>query len=97
MYFEYNFSCNSIECMITLLICKKLCLVVSNQKITHLQKISYHNTSQRRYDIFQIKIRDIQVITRRKVIDNTSNKQLKCIESTLQDVLSISNNLVDLL
>ena len=72
-------------------------MVVSYQKITHLQKISYHNTSQRRYDIFQREIRDMQVITRRKVIDNTSNKQLKCIESTLQDVLSISNNLVDLL
>ena len=68
-----------------------------SQKITHLQKISYHNTSQRRYDIFQREIRDMQVITRRKVIDNTSNKQLKCIESILQDMLSISNYLVDLL
>ena len=72
-------------------------MVVSYQKITHLQKISYHNTSQRRYDIFQREIRDMQVITRRKVIDNTSNKQLKCIESILQDMLSISNYLVDLL
>ena len=67
-------------------------MVVSYQKITHLQKISYHNTSQRRYDIYQIKIRDMRGIMRCKVLqDNTSNKHLRCIDSILQDMLSIDN------
>ena len=67
-------------------------MVVSYQKITHLQKISYHHTSQRRYDIYQIKIRDMRGIMRCKVLqDNTSNKHLRCIDSILQDMLSIDN------
>ena len=72
-------------------------MVVSYQKITHLQKISYHNTLQRRYDIYQIKIRDMRGIMRCKVLqDNTSNKHLTCIDSILQDMLSIDIYLVDI-
>ena len=72
--------------------------VVSYQKITHLQKISYHNISQRRYDIYQIKIRDMRGIMRCKVLqDNTSNKYLRCRDSILQDMLSIDIYLVDML
>ena len=97
MYFEYNFSCNTIECMIIILIMQEA-MVVSYQKITHLQKISYHNTSQRRYDIYQIKIRDMRGIMRCKVLqDNTSNKHLRCIDSILQDMLSIDTYLVKML